>query len=347
MVLAQQDPTLPHRASMRLESLVGRSVALAELFRRLKPAAAIERLPILLTGASGSGKSLVARVIHHNGPRPDAPFVEVNCGAIPAELWEAEFFGSSRNAYTQAVERAGRFAAAEGGTLFLDEVGEIPAACQPKLLRVLDEGMYERLGEDRTRRACVRVIAATNRDLAGAVADGKLRQDLYFRLNRYRVRVPSLAERREDVAELARGLAARACKTLELPPIPVSPLALWALEQREWPGNVRELESVISQAVAEAWAEGAAQIEPHHCADPCAAGCEPQARAALEPLPPARSFAEATQDFQRRLLSAELVRAHWNVTRVSRSLDLSRSRVYELMHEFALVRPGAAPQPAR
>jgi Nif-specific regulatory protein len=341
------DLTLCVRRTLQLDALVGHGPALAQLFQRMQAAARVERLTVLLTGRSGSGKSLVARTLHDNGLRARGPFVEVNCAAIPRDLFEVEFFGSSRNAYTQAADRAGRFAAAEGGTLFLDEVGEIPLDQQAKLLRVLDQGgRYERVGEDRTRLANVRLIAATNRDLEAAVSEGAFRADLYYRLKRFPIRVPSLDERREDIPELAQHLVARECDALCLEPMTLSTGALRALESRSWPGNVRELESVIAQAVIEACSQDCRELESRHIAPEEPRPSAPErgtlrahrrsdARAPVE-----LTFAEATRQFQRELLTRILDEEDWNVARTARRLGLARSHVYTLIDAFALARPG-------
>ncbi len=334
-----RDPLHAYRSTLRVDALVGRSEALGQLFHRMRPAAAFDRLHVLLTGPSGAGKSLVARAIHESSARAARRFVEVNCAAIPRDLFEAEFFGCSRNAYTQATDRPGRFAEAEGGTLLLDEVGEIPLPDQAKLLRVLDRGHYERLGEDRTRRADVRVLAATNRDLEEAVTAGTFRADLYFRLNRYRIHVPSLGERRADIPELAMHLVAEQCRELRLPATRLSAPAIQALQGREWPGNIRELESVIAQALVESHCDGSTEIEPRHCADPGAPGGAAPLDGAGEPGCAGVSYAEATRQFQRRLLAATLDEEDWNITRAAQRLGLARSHIYTLIDHFKIERP--------
>jgi Nif-specific regulatory protein len=313
------------------------------MLRRINAVVAIDRLQILLTGQSGSGKTLIARLLHENSARAARPFVCVNCAAVPGALWEAEFFGSVKSAYTQAADRGGRFAAAEGGVLLLDEVGEIPLEHQAKLLRVLDEGCYERLGEDRTRIADVRVIAATNRDLEQAVADGRFRMDLYFRLNRYHIPVPSLAERREDIAELALVLVERQCKALELPVMTISAAAVRVLEARPWPGNVRELESVLEQAVVEALADDEREVQPHHLRGHEALGPEVWDRAGGASAAQPQTLAEAVRNFQRHRVMTALDHANWNVTRAAQDLAISRSHLYNLMKVLGI--PGLTSGP--
>jgi Nif-specific regulatory protein len=340
------DPTLDYRAVLRLSSVVGSSPALATMLHGLRSAAAFDRLTVLLTGETGTGKTLVARVLHENSPRREGPFVAVNCAAIPAELWEAEIFGTARNAYTNAAERPGRFAAADAGTLFLDEVGELPLEHQAKLLRVLDAGCYERLGEDRTRVANVRIVAATNRPLEAAIRAGTFRADLFFRLNRFRIRVPSLEERREDIAELAVVLAEQESKHLNVICPSFSSEALELLQARSWPGNVRELQSAVGQAVIEATLCGSPEIGPEHCLVPG------------EPLPEEReagqapgrterpTLASATRVFQRELIVRTLADEHQNVSRAALALGIARSHLYTLMRELGVERRdrGAMPQ---
>ena len=205
---------------------------------------------VLITGESGTGKELVAREIHRRSDRADGPLVRVNCAAIPDALFESEFFGHTKGAFTGAVaDRIGRFAAADGGTLLLDEVGEIPLALQGKLLRVLQEGTYERVGEERVRRVDVRIIAATNRDPAADVAAGRFRADLYYRLNVVPIHVPPLRERREDIPAIAQHLLAGLAIRHRRPVPKLSRADLQRLEAHPWPGNVRELANVLERGL--------------------------------------------------------------------------------------------------
>jgi transcriptional regulator with GAF, ATPase, and Fis domain len=205
---------------------------------------------VLIQGESGTGKELVAREIHKRSGRAACALVKVNCAAIPPELYESEFFGHAKGAFTGALrDRAGRFEVADGGTLFLDEVGEIPLLLQGKLLRVLQEGVYERVGEEEPRRVDVRVLAATNRVLRKEMAAGRFREDLYYRLNVFPLTVAPLRERREDVPLLAAHFLDHACQRLHLRRPRLTKGHVRELQQYDWPGNVRELENVIERAV--------------------------------------------------------------------------------------------------
>ncbi len=229
--------------------IIGRSVALRAVLRAVEMVAPTDAT-VLLTGETGTGKELVARAIHDLSPMRDRTLVKVNCAAMAPGLIESELFGHERGAFTGAVSRrAGRFELADGGTLFLDEIGDLPLELQAKLLRVLQEGEFERVGGSRTIRADVRVIAATNRDLERALAEGRFREDLYYRLNVFPIRVPPLRERKEDIPLLARYFAAKHGGKVSKKIEAIAPEAMDALLDYPWPGNVRELENVIERAV--------------------------------------------------------------------------------------------------
>jgi transcriptional regulator with GAF, ATPase, and Fis domain len=229
--------------------LVGQSHALQHIVNQIDLVAPTEA-SVLILGESGTGKELVAREIHQRSRRKDRPLVRVNCASIPKDLFESEFFGHTRGAFTGAVkDRAGRFETAEGGTLFLDEIGEVPLDLQSKLLRVLQEKCYERVGEDRTRQADVRVIAATNRLLEQAVAAGRFREDLYYRLSVFPIQVPPLRERMEDIALLAQHFIESSVRELGCPKPRLTSAAIAKLQNYHWPGNIRELRNVIERAI--------------------------------------------------------------------------------------------------
>ncbi|HET6629222.1 MAG TPA: sigma 54-interacting transcriptional regulator [Woeseiaceae bacterium] len=235
--------------SMNFGRIVGRSAALKHTLEQVE---AVAQTPanVLVLGETGVGKELVARAIHAKSPRANAPLVKVNCASIPKDLFESEFFGHVKGAFTGAHrDRVGRFQLADGGTLFMDEVGEIPLELQGKLLRVLQESEFERVGDDATRRVDVRVIAATNRDLERLVADGKFREDLFYRLSVFPIEVPPLRQRQEDVVQLAQHFLDVTCKDFGRKPIKLTRSQVDAVTGYGWPGNVRELKNVIERAV--------------------------------------------------------------------------------------------------
>lgn len=228
--------------------IIGRSAAIQQTLRQVDLVAPTDAT-VLITGESGTGKELVARAIHDDSRRSNRPLIRVNCAAIPADLFESEFFGHAKGAFTGALrDRIGRFELADGGTLFLDEVGEIPLSLQGKLLRVLQEGQFERVGEARTRNVDVRVIAATNRDLKAQVRRGRFREDLYFRLNVFPVELVPLRERADDIPLLAVHLLREATKKLKTGELRLTEGDARRLSQYSWPGNVRELQNVIERA---------------------------------------------------------------------------------------------------
>jgi transcriptional regulator with GAF, ATPase, and Fis domain len=227
--------------------IIGQSEAVQKTLRQVKLVAPTTAA-VMITGESGTGKELIARAIHEDSTRSDRPLIRVNCAAIPRELFESEFFGHVRGAFTGATrDRIGRFELADGGTLFLDEVGEIPLELQGKLLRVLQEGNFERVGQERTRAVDVRVIAATNRDLKQEVQRGRFREDLYFRLNVFPIETVPLRERREDIPLLAQHFLTREGKALKSN-LRLSEGDARRLARYDWPGNVRELQNVIERA---------------------------------------------------------------------------------------------------
>src|SRR5262245_4576163 len=204
------------------DRIVGSSCALRHVMQQVDDVASTDAT-VLITGESGTGKELLAKEVHRRSPRSRRPFVKVNCSAVPREIFESEFFGHARGAFTGAIrERLGRFQLADGGTIFLDEVGDLPIELQPKLLRVLQEGEYERVGEDGTRKIDVRVIAATNHDLAGEVRARRFRQDLFYRLNVFPLELPPLRARKDDIPELAAHMISRIARSHRIPAPPLT-----------------------------------------------------------------------------------------------------------------------------
>ncbi|MBA4032461.1 MAG: hydrogenase [Planctomyces sp.] len=229
--------------------LIGQSPALGAVSQQIDLVAPTDSA-VLILGESGTGKELVAREIHRRSRRSNRPLIKVNCAAVPRELYESEFFGHAKGSFTGALrDRVGRFELAEGGTLFLDEVGEIPLELQAKLLRVLQEGELERVGEERTRRVNVRIIAATNRDLRSESEAGRFRQDLYYRLSVFPVEVPALRRRKEDIPLLANHFLGVSSRKVGRPQPLLTLAGVQRLQHYDWPGNVRELQHVIERAV--------------------------------------------------------------------------------------------------
>jgi PAS domain S-box-containing protein len=229
--------------------IIGDSPALRKVMQQIQLVAPTDAT-VLINGESGTGKELVAHAIHENSPRKDRALIKVNCGAVPENLFESEFFGHMRGAFTGAVrDKPGRFELADGGTLFLDEIGEIPLAMQAKLLRVLQEQEIERVGDTRTRKINVRIIAATNRDLKNEVEAGRFRQDLFYRLVVFPLEIPPLRERREDIAKLAAHFVRVTARKMNCSPPRFTKAQAEQLTSHDWPGNIRELQNAVERAV--------------------------------------------------------------------------------------------------
>jgi two-component system response regulator AtoC len=311
----------------RPEYLVGQSEPMRELLRQVQKVAP-QKTTVLVEGESGTGKELVARALHDLSPRASFSFVAVNCGAIPAELVESELFGHARGAFTDASRnKKGLAEEADGGTLFLDEIGELPLQLQVKLLRFLEEEEVRPVGEVRPRKVDVRVVAATARDLRKAVAEGRFREDLFYRLDVVHVRLPPLRERGEDVAALAEHFLARFGRLRpELPKLALSKDARDALAAHRWPGNVRELEHVMERAVV--LAEGEV-IDAEDLPD---AVREPRVADAA-PLSPGASLSikQGTRALEESLIRAALERTGGNRTRAAELLEISyRALLYKI-----------------
>lgn len=298
--------------------LVAASADMAAALASARQVAATDAT-VLLLGESGTGKSQLARYVHYLSRRAAAPLVEVHCAALPEPLLEGELFGHERGAFTGATERkAGHLAAADGGTLFLDEIGEITRATQVKLLRFLQDRSFVPLGSTVSRTVDVRVVAATNRDLDAAVRDGAFREDLFYRLNVFAIRVPPLRERREDVSPLAaRFLAARG-----LPEDKLSEAARRKLSDHDWPGNVRELENALERALIVA-GEGTIGAE-HVMLAPRVGGARSRAAEVL-------GAGFELDAFERELIQAALERAGGNKTHAARLLGITRRRLYSML----------------
>jgi DNA-binding NtrC family response regulator len=301
--------------SARFDSVVAESPAMRralDVVRRVAPTPAT----VLVTGESGTGKELVARLLHAHGPRPKGPFVAVNCAALSEGLLESELFGHARGSFTGAVrERRGRFEEADGGTLFLDEVGEMPPALQVRLLRVLQEREVVRVGENTPRTVDVRVVAATNRDLAAEVKAGRFREDLYYRLQVVPVHLPPLRERAEDVVALAEQLVRETSARHGKPGVRLSREALDALRAYRWPGNVRELGNALERAVL-LCRDDLVRVDdlPDAVLAPSEAVAAPQA--------PRETLEQAVEALERAWIRAALSRAGGVQTRAAEELGI-------------------------
>jgi len=308
------------------EGIVGGSAPMREVLSLLGRAAATDA-PVLLAGESGTGKELLARALHYGGARADGPFVAVNCAAIPEALLESELFGHERGAFTGATDaRPGRFREADGGTLLLDEIGEMRADLQTRLLRVLEDGEVRPLGGTASRKVDVRIVSATNRDLAAAIAGGEFREDLFYRLNVIRIDVPPLRDRADDVPLLASHLLAG----LGAPDVRLEEGLLRRLKEYRWPGNVRELENVLQRALAlrpDAESLGEDDL-PGHVRGP-EVGDDP----AAVRLPEEGVSLAAVE---RELIRQALERTGGNRTRAARLLDISRQTLLYRMEKHGL-----------
>jgi two-component system response regulator AtoC len=319
------------------ERILGESEGLKAVLRQVDRLAPVHTT-VLITGESGTGKELIARALHERSPRAALPFVAVNCGAIPAGLIESELFGHARGAFTDArTAKRGLFSEADGGTLFLDEVGELPLPAQVKLLRVLQEGEIRPVGESRSERVDVRVIAATLRDLGKLVERGEFREDLYYRLNVVNLRMPPLRERREDIPRLASAFIHRFNRQLNRePPVQgLSPEAQALLEAYAWPGNVRELENAMERAVLLAdgpLLQPANLPERLWTASPPASQPSPVQQAGSGDL----SLKRAMRELEESYIRAALRRTRGNRTRAAEVLDISHRALLYKIKEYGI-----------
>ena len=322
----------------RFEGMVGRSRAMQEVFRNVELAASSEAT-VLLTGESGTGKEMAACAIHERSARRGRPFVRVNCGALAESVLESELFGHVKGAFTGAVrDRIGRFEAADEGTLFLDEIGEVSPAMQVKLLRVLQEGEFERVGDTETRRADVRLLAATNRDLQAMVAERSFREDLYYRLRVFPIRLPALREHAEDVPLLVEAFVERLSERTGKQIAGVCAEGMAALRRYPWPGNVRELANAIEYAFVVC---PGGRVELGHLPEEVREGTPTlvSVPVAMPPplVPPRRRRPPDAEE-----LRALLAECDWNKAEVGRRLGVSRTAVWKWMRTHGI--PMAAPE---
>jgi transcriptional regulator with GAF, ATPase, and Fis domain len=298
---------------IRFGEIVGTSGPMQEVFKKVEKVASTD-ISVLITGETGTGKELIAREIHTRSPRARAPFVTINCGAIPENLLESELFGHVKGAFTGAVaNKQGKFQAAHGGTLFLDEIGEMPLNLQVKLLRAIQERIIIRVGDTRPETVDIRIVAATNRNLEGEIQAGRFREDLYYRLNVVNIHLPPLRDRQEDVVVIARYLLGRYAKEYDSKVKGFSPNAAVGIRKHHWPGNIRELENRIKKALVLA---ESTMIGPDDL------GLTPDV------LPPILTLADAKEKFQRDYINEVLALNNGNRTKTARDLGVDPRTVF-------------------
>jgi len=358
--LSEENRMLKDRIPKRQEFL-GRSRAVRAIFDEIAKVAP-SNARVLIRGESGTGKELIAQTIHDRSRRADGPFIKVNCAAIPEELIEAELFGSVKGAYTGSVEsRVGKFEAADKGTIFLDEVGDMSLRVQTKVLRALQEGEVTRVGSDKTIKVDVRVIAATNKNLEDEIAQGRFREDLYYRLNVVPITSPPLRERREDIPLLAEAFVKNYCIDNGLPAKSIDDPAMALLKRYPWPGNVRELRNQMERLVIMSpgrviraddlgrevrdGVPAVASPDSQHSAAPerdeaFSAHSDPAANAPTHDLRN-HSFQDAKKRFERDLILQALERNDWNITRTAEELALERTNLHKKIKAYGLERKRA------
>lgn len=315
----------------RQHEIIGDTPSIREVLELIEKVAPTNAR-VLITGENGSGKELVARAIHRGSPRAGKPFVEVNCAAIPSELIESELFGHMKGSFTGAfADRAGKFEQADGGMLFLDEVGDMSAAAQAKVLRVLEGGEVTRIGATKPVSVDVRVITATNKQLEDEIAAGRFREDLFYRLNVVPIEVPPLRNRRADIPRLVDKFASDLVRSSAVGPKVFTKDAIKALQQREWPGNIRELRNTVERllilsAGQEVQASDVLRL---------AAGA---ADMAVGNLAACQTFDEFKETAERAFLEAKLAANGWNVSETARKLEMPRSNLYKKIEKYGLER---------
>jgi two-component system nitrogen regulation response regulator NtrX len=330
--LAQENARLRGEVESRYE-IVGRSYAIRALLDRIEKVAPTDAR-VLITGENGTGKELVARAIHRLSGRADAPFVEVNCAAIPAELIESELFGHMKGSFTGAhADRAGKFEQATGGTLFLDEIGDMSLAAQAKVLRALQEGIITRVGGEKPIRVDVRVIAATNKSPEEEIAAGRFREDLFHRLNVVPIHVPPLRDRREDIGMLVQHFSLKAVEEQRLPVRSFTPDAIERLSRLDWSGNVRELRNTVERLLILSRGGEVTETDVERLV-----GGATQTDALSSDLLGAATFADFKERAERAYIVAKLRENDWNVSETARSIDMPRSNLYKKIERYGLVR---------
>jgi two-component system nitrogen regulation response regulator NtrX len=335
--LQDENKSLKERIQSRYE-IVGRSYAIRAVIEKIEKVAATPAR-VLITGENGTGKELVARAVHSQSTRKDGPFIEVNCAAIPGELIESELFGHMKGSFTGAVaDRPGKFEQAHGGTLFLDEVGDMSLAAQAKVLRVLQDGVVTRLGGSKAISVDVRVLAATNKALEAEIAEGRFREDLFYRLNVVPIHVPPLRERREDIPSLVAHFIETLTKREGVAPKAIVPEAVQRLQEMDWPGNVRELRNTIERLLI---LSGAARITADDVAR-LVGGARSGGEVGLGSLLECKTFEEFKHAAERAFLLGKLREYDWNVSETARGLDMPRSNLYKKIERYGLTRETAS-----
>jgi DNA-binding NtrC family response regulator len=318
----------------RFEAIIGKSAGMRRVFDVIRKVADTD-LTVLIRGPSGTGKELVANAIHYNSPRRARPLIKVNCAAFSRDLVESELFGHEKGAFTGAISsREGKFEVADGGTLFLDEIGDMPMDTQAKILRVMQEREFERVGGNRTIKVDVRVLAATNQDLERKVKEGSFREDLYYRLNVVSISLPALHERPEDLPLLIEHFLATAATRLKRPPKLLGADAYRALLEYEWPGNIRELEHALEQAVALA---PGAEIQCEDLPKPLQ-GATPASVPSDSVVP--TTFKDAKQRlierFERQFIADALARHQGNISKAAEEMGMYRQHLQLKLAEYGI-----------
>jgi DNA-binding NtrC family response regulator len=323
------------RSRYRFENIIGTSAALRGVLDMVGKVADTDST-VLVTGESGTGKELIAKAIHFNSRRADQPLVTVNCGAIPEELLESELFGHEKGAFTGALrDREGRFEAADGGTIFLDEIGDMSPNLQVKLLRVIQDRSFERVGSSRTRRVDARVIAATNQNLEKAIREGRFREDLYFRLNVIPIEVPPLRERREDIPQLAQHFLDVLNQERQTKVDSIAPGAMAILCDYDWPGNVRQLEHLIERLVV---LRGEGEIREQDV-PPLAPTPPSHSRGWMHLTSEGLDFNEAVHAYEKNLIRQALALCGGNKAKAAELLRLHRTTLVEKIKKLGLEAP--------
>ena len=313
--------------------IIGASQGIRDVMERVDRVAPTDAR-VLITGENGTGKELVARALHHSSTRRDAPFIEVNCAAIPSELIESELFGHMKGSFTGAVaDHAGKFEQAHDGTIFLDEIGDMSLDAQAKVLRALEEGVVTRVGGSKAIAVDVRVFAATNKDLSKEIAEGRFREDLFYRLNVVPIVVPPLRERREDVRPLVAYFVARAVRSNHGPPKTIEEGAMARLEALHWPGNIRELRNTVERLLILSPGEAVRAEDVDALVGGSSSG-----DALGATLLNVEAFSQFKENAEMAFIAHKLRVNDWNVSETARQIDMPRSNLYKKIEKYGLNR---------